>query len=285
MRRSTPSRPPSPRPRPRSPTPGARPREHPREHPHRDNYEITGLLGRGGLPTVYRARHLVSGTTCALKVTRSEPKALEALHAVHQALRQPPPTSSPTRSSPCACKSGEYPVTSSAPGSPPPPRSATSPRAISRPSWTRCSPATSCTRPTAASSSAPRGRNRTAVEQYAVIRKFQRCLPPELVAHLVATRVFNAAGTAAFLAAHRVRPPPGSRLWTRATPHILVDAPAAARHGPCRRHRRQTPTGPPLQDPMTGAKGNESSGWRRARFFCAVWLWAGARAAQRGEYR
>jgi ATP-dependent Lhr-like helicase len=41
-------------------------------------------------------------------------------------------------------------------------------------------------------------------EQYAAISKFQRCLPPELVAHLVATRVFNAAGTAAFLAAHRV---------------------------------------------------------------------------------
>lgn len=52
------------------------------------NYEITGLLGRGGLATVYRARHLVSGTTRALKVARSEPRALAALHAEHQALRQ-----------------------------------------------------------------------------------------------------------------------------------------------------------------------------------------------------
>jgi ATP-dependent Lhr-like helicase len=42
-------------------------------------------------------------------------------------------------------------------------------------------------------------------EQYAAISKFQRCLPPELAARLVATRVFDGPGTLAFLAAHPPR--------------------------------------------------------------------------------
>ncbi len=50
------------------------------------DYEIIGLLGKGGLATVYAARHLVSGTTRALKVARPEARAEEALRAEHHAL-------------------------------------------------------------------------------------------------------------------------------------------------------------------------------------------------------
>ena len=50
------------------------------------DYEIIGLLGKGGLATVYAARHLVSGTTRALKIARPDARAEEALRAEHHAL-------------------------------------------------------------------------------------------------------------------------------------------------------------------------------------------------------
>lgn len=50
------------------------------------DYEVIGTLGAGGLATVYAARHLVSGTTRALKIARPTPMAEEALLAEYQAL-------------------------------------------------------------------------------------------------------------------------------------------------------------------------------------------------------
>jgi serine/threonine protein kinase len=47
---------------------------------------VTGKLGAGGMATVYQARHLMSGTTRALKVSRADSRAEEALVAEHQAL-------------------------------------------------------------------------------------------------------------------------------------------------------------------------------------------------------
>jgi serine/threonine protein kinase len=51
------------------------------------DYEIIDVLGRGGLATVYAARHLVSGTTRALKVARPDAHAEELLRAEYQALQ------------------------------------------------------------------------------------------------------------------------------------------------------------------------------------------------------
>lgn len=50
------------------------------------DYEIVAKLGAGGFSTVYSARHLVSGTTRALKVARPTPDADEALRAEYDAL-------------------------------------------------------------------------------------------------------------------------------------------------------------------------------------------------------
>ncbi|MBI4699810.1 MAG: protein kinase [Deltaproteobacteria bacterium] len=50
------------------------------------DYEILGKLGAGGLATVYAARHLVSGTSRALKIARPDPAAEEALRAEYRAL-------------------------------------------------------------------------------------------------------------------------------------------------------------------------------------------------------
>ena len=51
------------------------------------DYEVTGKLGAGGMATVYMARHLMSGTTRALKVSRSDARAEEALSGEHEALK------------------------------------------------------------------------------------------------------------------------------------------------------------------------------------------------------
>lgn len=50
------------------------------------DYEIVVKLGEGGLSTVYAARHLVSGTTRALKVARADEDAEEALRQEYRAL-------------------------------------------------------------------------------------------------------------------------------------------------------------------------------------------------------
>ncbi|MRG98414.1 protein kinase domain-containing protein [Polyangium spumosum] len=50
------------------------------------DYEIRGRLGAGGLATVYAARHLVSGSTRALKVARPDEHAEEALRNEYKAL-------------------------------------------------------------------------------------------------------------------------------------------------------------------------------------------------------
>jgi len=51
------------------------------------DYEVTGKLGAGGMATVYVARHLVSGASRALKVSRPDPRAEDALRAEYQALQ------------------------------------------------------------------------------------------------------------------------------------------------------------------------------------------------------
>lgn len=51
------------------------------------DYEITGKLGAGGMATVYTARHLMSGTTRALKVSRPDARAEEALRTEHEVLK------------------------------------------------------------------------------------------------------------------------------------------------------------------------------------------------------
>ena len=51
------------------------------------DYEITGRLGAGGMATVYLARHLVSGTSRALKVARANAAAEDALRAEYEALK------------------------------------------------------------------------------------------------------------------------------------------------------------------------------------------------------
>jgi serine/threonine protein kinase/DNA-binding transcriptional ArsR family regulator len=51
------------------------------------DYEVLSKLGAGGLATVYAARHLVSGTSRALKVARPEAAAEEALRAEYGVLR------------------------------------------------------------------------------------------------------------------------------------------------------------------------------------------------------
>ncbi len=53
----------------------------------RGEYEVRHKLGAGGMATVYLARHLVSGTSRALKVARPDTRAEEALLAEHQALQ------------------------------------------------------------------------------------------------------------------------------------------------------------------------------------------------------
>ncbi len=50
------------------------------------DYEVMHKLGAGGLATVYAARHLVSGSTRALKIARPEGSAEEALRAEYRAL-------------------------------------------------------------------------------------------------------------------------------------------------------------------------------------------------------
>ncbi len=50
------------------------------------DYEVTGKLGAGGMATVYMARHLMSGTTRALKVSRPDARAEEALTSEHRVL-------------------------------------------------------------------------------------------------------------------------------------------------------------------------------------------------------
>ena len=51
------------------------------------DYEVTGKLGTGGMATVYVARHLVSGSSRALKVSRPDPRAEDALRGEYQALQ------------------------------------------------------------------------------------------------------------------------------------------------------------------------------------------------------
>jgi len=51
------------------------------------DYEVTGKLGAGGMATVYMARHLMSGTTRALKVSRPDSRAEEALSSEHDVLK------------------------------------------------------------------------------------------------------------------------------------------------------------------------------------------------------
>ncbi len=50
------------------------------------DYEITGRLGHGGMAVVYAARHLPSGRTRALKISRPDPSAEEALRGEFQVL-------------------------------------------------------------------------------------------------------------------------------------------------------------------------------------------------------
>lgn len=50
------------------------------------DYEIIDKLGAGGMATVYAARHLVSGTSRALKVAREDARAEETLVAEHNLL-------------------------------------------------------------------------------------------------------------------------------------------------------------------------------------------------------
>jgi len=50
------------------------------------DYEIIDKLGAGGMATVYAARHLVSGTSRALKVARADARAEETLVAEHNLL-------------------------------------------------------------------------------------------------------------------------------------------------------------------------------------------------------
>ncbi|CAN5925135.1 hypothetical protein BH11MYX4_BH11MYX4_02990 [soil metagenome] len=51
------------------------------------DYEVTGKLGAGGMATVYVARHLVSGSSRALKVSRPDARAEDALRGEYQALQ------------------------------------------------------------------------------------------------------------------------------------------------------------------------------------------------------
>ncbi len=51
------------------------------------DYEIKEKLGAGGMATVYSARHLVSGSTRALKIARPDARAEEALRSEYQALQ------------------------------------------------------------------------------------------------------------------------------------------------------------------------------------------------------
>ncbi len=53
----------------------------------RDEYEVKNKLGEGGMATVYVARHLVSGTSRALKVARPDPRAEDALLTEYRALQ------------------------------------------------------------------------------------------------------------------------------------------------------------------------------------------------------
>ena len=50
------------------------------------DYEIKGKLGAGGMATVYSVRHLISGSTRALKIARPDARAEDALRAEHKAL-------------------------------------------------------------------------------------------------------------------------------------------------------------------------------------------------------
>lgn len=50
------------------------------------DYSVISKLGAGGLATVYAARHQITGTTRALKVSRADPSAEESLDAEYRAL-------------------------------------------------------------------------------------------------------------------------------------------------------------------------------------------------------